>query len=98
MTRYRLKPTAYVNAMQWIPGDLAATGRIIGTLMADGVPTRHPSGMGPTTTIQIEGDPAKEAQPGDWLIRTDDREWDVIEATDFALRYEPVPASEEPTP
>lgn len=88
MPKYRSKPLT-VEAWQWIPGDMAAAGAVVGTLMGHGIPFCHPSGLGPTTTLQLgEGDSGPLAQPGDWLIRANDR-WGIVEATDFAGRYEP---------
>jgi DNA segregation ATPase FtsK/SpoIIIE-like protein len=78
VTAYRLKPRI-VDAWQWIPGDLAAAGTVVDTLMGAGVDFRHPSGMGPTTTLLIETAEGPEtAQPGDWLIRDPEDSWRIV--------------------
>lgn len=67
--QFRKKP-AVISAMQWDPGDFAATGVLVGWLMGAGVDFHHPSGSGAATTLAIrtlEGDML--AQPGDWIIR-----------------------------
>ncbi|MFD7861556.1 hypothetical protein [Streptomyces sp. NPDC059783] len=72
---------------QWQPADLAAIGRIISTLMRDGVDFHHPSGMGATTTLLIrtpQGDLL--AEPGHWLVRTDSSTWQVTKDSASAVR------------
>ncbi|MEU6340245.1 hypothetical protein ABZ883_04750 [Streptomyces sp. NPDC046977] len=86
MGLYRLKPRP-VDAWQWIPGDLAAAGTVVGTLLATDVDFHHPSGSGPTTTLQIG---TQVAQPNDWIVRSMTGEWTIVPAAEFALDYEPV--------
>ncbi|MFJ2630889.1 hypothetical protein ACIO6U_02845 [Streptomyces sp. NPDC087422] len=101
MPHFRPKPVD-VEAWQWIPGDLTAVGAVVGTLMGYGIPFRHPSGAGPTTTLRLgDGDTGPLAQPGDWVVCVDGERWGIVEATDFAMRYElapttPAAAGEQP--
>lgn len=89
MPDYRLIPTR-VQAWQWVPGGLVATGIVVGILMGHGVHFAHPSGLGPTTTLLIEGGAGEQiANPGDWVVKDADDQWSVIEATEFAMSYEP---------
>ncbi|MFJ5951384.1 hypothetical protein [Streptomyces noursei] len=72
---------------QWQPANLEATGRVIGTLMWDGIDFHHPSGTGATTTLLIrtlQGDLL--AEPGHWLVRTDVNTWQVTSDSASAVR------------
>ena len=92
MTLYRKKPVE-VHAWQWIPGDLAAAGELVGVLFAAGVFVGHPAGMGSTTTLAIhtlEG--TMTAQPGDWVIRGVKGEFYPCKDEIFRQTYEAVDA------
>lgn len=80
------------EAWRWDPSRFETVGAVIGTLMAHGIPVRHPSGMGATTTLQL-GDTGTGpiAQPGDWIVRVDGR-WGIVDGDDFFQRYEPAAA------
>lgn len=88
-TRWRKKPVA-IDAMQWNPSDPAATGRLVGWLMASGADFHHPSGGGASTTLAIrtlEGDML--TQPGDWIIRGVAGEFYPCRGDIFEATYEP---------
>lgn len=71
------------TALQWNPASPEATGRMVGTLLAEGVDFRHPSGYGETTTLQIGPTDAPIAEPGDWIVAEDD-DWGIVRAADYA--------------
>ncbi len=88
--RYRKKPVV-IDAWQWLPGDLAAAGIVVGQLLAAGIDFRHPDGMGKTTTLAIatpEGE--MTAQPGDWIIKGVKGEFYPCKPDIFEQTYEPV--------
>lgn len=87
--RFRKRPFT-VTAMQWLPGDLASAGMMVGWLMANGVEFNHPSGEGETTTLRITGPGRHTAQSGDWIVRRDDGHTFALPADEFAAAYEPV--------
>jgi hypothetical protein len=94
MSRYRKRPVV-IDAWRWNPGDLEAAGEVVGTLLADGVDFRHPTGMGATTTLALptlEGEMV--AQPGDWIIRGVQGEYYPCKPDIFQATYEP--AGNEP--
>lgn len=93
-TAYRTKSVS-CQAWQWDPTRIETVGAVVGTLMAYGIPIRHPSGMGTTVTLQLGDDGTGPiAQPGDWLVCVDGR-WGIVAADDFAARYEPADPERE---
>lgn len=73
--------------LQWQPDDLAGTGRVVGTLIADKVDFHHPSGMGATTTLLIRTPHSNLlAEPGDWLVRIQTSTWHVTSDSADAFR------------
>ncbi|MFF1678340.1 hypothetical protein ACFVYG_20160 [Streptomyces sp. NPDC058256] len=74
----------YRHALQWKPGDLGAAGLLLGTLMAEGIDFRHPSGMGATTTLLLHtGRGDLLAEPGNWLVSADRGNWQVLDTCPF---------------
>lgn len=70
-------------AWRWNPDDLEAAAYLLGILLADSVDIRHDDGIGDTTTITITTpDGAVTALPGDWVARTRDGHWSVIDNPD----------------
>ncbi|MER5372565.1 hypothetical protein [Streptomyces sp. NPDC002553] len=84
--------TRYRHVVQWKPSDLARARMLIGTLVAEGIEFRHPSGTGDTTTLLLrtpQGDLL--ADPGDWLVRPDDGDWRVMKASPLAAEEPATP-------
>lgn len=96
MTRYRHRPIE-ITALQWNPDSMIDAGRIVGTLLGEGVNFRHPDGMGATTTLLIDTPEGEQtALPGDWIVRVAGGDWAVMAAADFAERYAPAAVSVPP--
>jgi hypothetical protein len=90
MAKYRKKPVV-IDAWRWEPGDLVQAGLVIGELLAAGVDSNHPDGMGGTTTLAIhtlEG--VMTAEPGDWILKGIKGEFYPCKNEIFEATYQPV--------
>jgi hypothetical protein len=90
MPKFRKKPVE-IEARQWVPGDMAKAGDVVGWLMAAGADHEILSGLGAKCALglrTLEG--VMEASPGDWIIRGVQGEFYPCKPDIFAATYEPV--------
>ena len=87
-----VRPRVTLEAMCWLPGDLAAAGACVGWLTASGVYFDHPDGVGGETLLRIMSRTGESvtARPGDWVIRGL-KAFMACDPETFAEAYEEVP-------
>jgi hypothetical protein len=98
---YEILDPGHVTAMQWCPDDAAATGALVGWMIAADLEFSHPFAAGTSTTLAIHCDECQaphRAEPGDWVIQGVTDHWFTWPDAEFDANYRLVTFLDPPAP